>query len=720
MSISIIFISLFLTTVNCQLAFIWLNNQHFQCVQNTRNYHDALQHQYLCLSSLVWRCISDVNVYSRSSIMSLDYFCGFIDGRNALQPHMIWNIDLKPNIHIYFLEFLLSNNYWYCNFEYLRVYSNERRSTFCGSRIPWVYDASDTRVKIILVTPRFGTECYQLQLMYYGAYVPTINQHSIIFTKPSPMINTLYLLIERKAFESFHFISNGRLDIVQLSAVNMCSEGKVVCHDGPGIKSPVLQFTYNQSVWECLSTTFQMWCEISRADNVCTNIPHLLYHTMRAGHDQVKNLTHIGGAIETIVSRVQLHKRDSFSKGTYKYIYFHGAKFRGSLEIWDSNVSFPFMLYEGSSCLYGGIYIVQTLLSMESEIISLCTPVSNSKRYRILIDDLRNVSVVIIHYSEYSTENIAFYARYRYKFYWHLIYDLNMKHETIEFTVPIFPSNFAQDVKFFISSHRLNLRNIRYINITFEDNNIIEFVLSITYGMLEVHNHSWFHTTVFYSPHPSNIKGRQYDVEMIDMSRTRTITRLDFIQFIFINMSTSNIFDAPVWYLHTRKDEYTYNYAMNTSYFTFLPNDFLQKSYRLGFNSWQKHWRNSKISVTYLWVMVNMVKPEDVPPYTIWRVWLEVPDLCNTVSHISLEVLFGKYHSSSIYGWNHLNKSDDVYMTVDKAVNILFESVCFLTYIPRDFYTVWFLRHFIYDDRAATYAAGQTPQGSFFTFHNQR
>ena len=349
-----------------------------------------------------------------------------------------------------------------------------------------------------------------------------------------------------------------------------------------------------------------MWYEISRADNVCTNIPHLLYHTMRAGDDQVKNLTHIGGAIETIVSRVQLHKRDSFSKGTYKYIYFHRAKFRGSLEIWDSNVSFPFMLYEGSSCLYGGIFIVQTLLSMESEIISLCTPVSNSERYRILIDDLRNVSVVIIHYSEYSTEKIAFYARYQYKFYWHLIYDLNMKDETIEFTVPTFPNSFAGDGKFFISSHQLNLRNIHYINITFENKNIIRFVLSITYGTLEVHNHSWFHTTVFYSPHPSNIKGRQYDVEMIDMYHTRTVTRIDFIQFIFISMSTSNIFDAPVWYLHITKDEYTYNYIMNTSYFTFLTTDFLQKSYKLGFNS--------------LWGRGEIVR--SLPPiYGLWSIW---------------------------------------------------------------------------------------------------
>ena len=732
---TIILISLFLTIGNCQLAFVWLNNHHFQCAQNTMNYCHALQHQYLCLSSVLWACISDVSVYSRSPIISLNYFCGFIDGRNALQPRMIWNIDLKPNIHIHFNEFFLSNNYWYCDYEYVSVYSNYKRSTFCGSRIPWVYDASDTRVNIILVTPRFGTESYQLQFMYYGAYVPTINQHSIIFTKPSSMINTPYLLTEQKAFESFHIVSTGRLDIVQLTAVNMCREGKVVCHDGPGIKSPVLQFAYNQSVWECLSSTFQMLCEISRADNACANAPHLHYHTMRAADDQVKNLTHVvGSPEEKILSGEHLRIHGSSHKGTNKYIYFHHANFKGILEIFDRNVSFPFMLYEGRSCMYGGIYVVQTLSSMESEIVSLCTAVSdnffsnNNGNFRILIDDLRNVSVVIIHYSEYSTESIALDARYHYATYkflyktdWLLEDHLNMKGETIDISVPTVTNNVAEATMMFLTSYRLNLRKIQYINITLEEKNLIKLLFNVLYRTHRVHKYSGLFLTVLYSTHPSNIKGRQDDMEMIDMYSARTIARHDFIRSIIVNMSTNNhIFDAPVWHLHIAKVERTLRYNMNTTYFTFLPTDFLQQSYRLGFYAsiWQG--RHTEITVTHLWVMVHMIKPKDVPPYAIWRVWLEVTDMCNTVSQISLEVLSDEYHSSSVYGWNHLNNSDDVYMTADKTVNILHETACLLWHIPRDFFTVWFLRHFIYDDRAAIYAPGQTLQGSFFTFHNQR
>ena len=95
----IVLFSLFLTTVNCQLAFIWLNQQQFQCVQNmnTRNYREYVSHQYLCISPRIWACIADINGYTRSLGLYLDHFCGFIDGQNVLQPHTVWNI----NIHTY-------------------------------------------------------------------------------------------------------------------------------------------------------------------------------------------------------------------------------------------------------------------------------------------------------------------------------------------------------------------------------------------------------------------------------------------------------------------------------------------------------------------------------------------------------------------------------------------------------------------------------------------
>ena len=42
-----------------------------------------------------------------------------------------------------------------------------------------------------------------------------------------------------------------------------------------------------------------------------------------------------------------------------------------------------------------------------------CTPRINAKIFNIEIPDLNNVSIVIIHYSEYSTKRMRFYANYR-------------------------------------------------------------------------------------------------------------------------------------------------------------------------------------------------------------------------------------------------------------------------------------------------------------------
>ena len=360
--IRLILSSLFLGSMNCQLAYMWLNYHHFQCSQNTRNYRESIRHQYLCTSSLIRTCISDVNVYSYNPVIFLDYFCGFVNGQNALQPHTIWNIHLKPNINIHFLKFDLFDNDWYCDYEYLRVYSINKTTTFCGKRHPWMYDAQDTKVKIILMTHHFSTENYQMELLYYGAYVPN-TQHFTIFTPLSSEINIHYPNTEQNAFESLHFISRNRLDIMELEVMNTCSKGQVVCYDGPGFKSPLLQITYNQSVWQCLSSTFQMVCKFSRVNDVCSNGPRLYYRAIRARDHQVKNLR-----IIKFCSRDTdpLEIDEAHSKGTTKYIYYHPELSPGRecrLMIFRTPFSFPYMLSEGNSCMYGGIYIVQSNLS---------------------------------------------------------------------------------------------------------------------------------------------------------------------------------------------------------------------------------------------------------------------------------------------------------------------------------------------------------------------
>ena len=667
-----------------------MNYQHFQCSQNTNNYHESIRHQYLCTSSLIWTCISDVNDYSHNAVILLDYFCGFIDGRNALQPHTIWNIHLKPNVNIHFMKFVLFDNYWYCDYQYLRVYSNNKTTTFCGRRFPWVYDVSDTKVNIILMRQRFGTIYIELELLYYGAYIPNY-QHFIIFIPSFSLKNIHYPNTEQNAFESFHFISRNRLNIMELEAVNTCSKGQVACYDGPGFKSPLLRFAYNQSVWEFLSSTFQMMCKFLRVDDVGTNGPHLYYRAIRARGHQFINFY---GS--------KLYEHDAHSKGTTKYIYYYSDKQQGVLNIaiYSMSIFFPNMLYEGNSCMYGGLYVVQTVASKDSEILSLCTP--TKKRYRYY--NLNNVSVVIIHYSEYSTEKLSltnsynklqFRASYN-KLQFSRTFDLNQKYKGNTLSIrPIVPPRLES--RGYIYSDLLELRHIQYINISFDVAFTITFEAFLRTSCMNI--------TVFYYPRPSNIKGRQYDQETRSGYRSFTIN-YDFIRSIFINMCRCNRVPVPVWNIKIERGVNAEDLD-NVTVSSLLPADILV----LYFCHYQE-------DPTPSWIMCHMTKPENVPAHAIWRVFIILRRDLHWVSRVSIEALIDNHHSSSVYEWNDFRSHDGVYITVDKAVNIIFERSKTLHYAKT--FDILFERQFIHDDIIIKYITGKAPQHGHFSFHNQR
>ena len=281
----------------------------------------------------------------------------FIDGRNVLQPHTVWNISIHtyPNIQIHLSKFALLHNYWYCDFEYLRIYSGNKSSIYCGNRLPWMHDALDTTVKIVFVTHRYGQKNYQLELQYYGAYVPPSNKQFFILTSPSSVINIHPLMIKQNAFQSFHFISNGRINIVQLQAINKCSKDQLICYDGPGTKSPILQSTYNQSEWQYQSNTFHMVCTYSKADTFCTKVTYLHYKATPAAEYHLRDLRDVFAN--------PVHLSESNSRGTSKYMYSQFSRLPPHmvLELIIENMDNPYMLYEGMSCIYGGLYIFQTL-----------------------------------------------------------------------------------------------------------------------------------------------------------------------------------------------------------------------------------------------------------------------------------------------------------------------------------------------------------------------
>ena len=72
-------------------------------------------------------------------------------------------------------------------------------------------------------------------------------------------------------------------------------------------------------------------------------------------------------------------------------------------------------------------------------------------------------------------------------------------------------------------------------------------------------------------------------------------------------------------------------------------------------------------------------------------------DVCNMMSHVSIEVPDDNNQSSPAYGWNHLNSPDYVYVTINKAINILVESDITATHVHcRHIFSVQFKLHFVY------------------------
>ena len=538
---NLIFFLLFLSAVSCQLAFIWLHQHHFQCSQNTKSYREAVSHQYLCISSLTWTCIMDAIDYSSHSVISLGYFCGLINGQNAIQPHTIWNINFKPNIHVHFAQFSLSHNYWYCDYEYMKVLSNNKSNIFCGKRLPWIYDASDSLVTIIFSTRRLDSKYHQVELLYYGAYLEKY-EHFLICIKPLSETNRHLFDLEQNQFESFHFISNHRMDILRLKALDVCNKHLVFCYDGPGIISPTVQCSYNQSEWTCLCSTFQMVCIFLSLNHSCTEVPPLYYYAIPAKEEDFDKMSFINfcksdykkGLPFSILTLDQTGRT-----GTTKYMahplknFYPHSYLRVVIET--TGIGSPYMLYEGHSCIYGGIYIMKPLLSGHSEERSHCAT-SSASSLTITVQN-KDFVLVVVHYGGYSSRRIKLEADLHNSFHTKPLNITNKVNDTIKVTVPYKVVTTIFQV-LYLKSSVLNLRKIHYFQFNFQR---VDTVMNMRFNPES--EEPCIYCTVSYVLHLSNMKGRQYDVQVSNKALEIT----DLIKSVFINTSTCDVYTIPIW-----------------------------------------------------------------------------------------------------------------------------------------------------------------------------
>ena len=655
----------------------------------SRNYEEAISQQYLCIMSQIGTCTKDTNNYSQKSL-HMNHFCGFVDVTKTANPDLVWHIQVHPNIIVHFLNFSLFHNYWYCDYEYLMVKSKNQKSTFCGNRFPWVYDTFASSVKIIFFTQRFDSKHYWVEVQYYGAH--RLNyQHFVEFVEPLAVSNKHFFNNEENSFETFHFISYNILGIMYLSSVNVCSKLQVVCYDGPGIKSPVLPVTYNQSEWTCQSSTFQMVCMITRLDPECPQVPSVSYQAKISSTDDFYNINRTD--VKQYLVELKVNKADNTGTSRYRYNireYYYAFM----LIIRTMNVGGPFMLFEGFGCMYGGLYIVNVFENTVTW--SHCSKSTESTDFRhvLTIDS----SLVLIHYGGYSGNIIHFLAYYEINL--HLMYRLPST--TIEGDTATIPVRPAQRKLLMVQSFMMNLRHVRHINIKVKMGNTQKLSVEFTvFGGSK----SCVYCTVFFAPRPSNITGRNYDVQICK----KISSRRDHIQSVFINISMCDTFTSLSWTvlfsaatdIHLRADVPLKGW--NQTDYQFLP-VFILKVHHLSRQA-ERH---------PAWFLVYMKKTQEIPHYAIWKVWMEVH---RTVTQVLFEV-FNNSTSSAVYQWYH-HRVSDLYMAIDKAVNLLFKTENITSgYIAT--FTVWFIRHFIYEDSINEFVPKQMPDLSYITFHKHR
>ena len=704
--ILLILASLCVTTLNCQLAFTWLNQQQFQCAQNIRNYREAIQHQYMCIVPRTRTCVVDANAHNYSSIY-LDHFCGLIALRYFTQCEITWSIYVVPNIHINFLNFSLFelSSYWQCDFEYLRVATTNKNSTFCGSRLPWVYDASGSLVKMTFFTERFGVFQYHLHFQYYGAHVPN-NQHFVLFMKPSGISDMHVPDIKQNEFEIFHFISGHRLDVVHLAAVNMCSAQRVVCYDGPGTKSPTIHC--NQSTYQ--SSTFQMVCKFSRPNPGCLKGPRLIFQRMQQTIGDFRRIENLRNKLH--VTGLPL---DETADGTSKYIYTNDLKpsltRKIVLQIKKVDISCPYMLYDKQSCMYGGAYIIDKSSSSDlygDEVLSLCNP---RIKFDINIPSLE-FSILIIHYEHYSREKLNFKAYLSFTWHDQLVLQQNsmdVKGQTMSTNVT--SAMFLKHWDVFVESYLLDLVKIQYFHIVLDVKP--HAVHQVTFSVHQPnYSESCAYCKLSFANQSSNFMTRQYDTKTFN----QTFEITERIESILINMTACDIFTFPVWSLEIWEHSPSKIWeGYNTTFFSILDSLSIIVS----------QYAEDPGLTGPMWLSLHIQRPEDVPPYAVWKVFLKVAD---GMSHVYMEVLTDNHMSSTVYEWDHQSSSvyewldlnfTYLYMTIDTGINFFFHytdrnEIPYLTLIMH----LNLIRQPLYDERLKI--SNKIPRLDNYTFYNMR
>ena len=186
--------------------------------------------------------------------------------------------------------------------------------------------------------------------------------------------------------------------------------------------------------------------------------------------------------------------------------------------------------------MYGGVYIIDD----GNEILSLC---DNRTKFLFHIATSK-VSILIIHYEEYSATRIDFEAEivipYTHEFVLPQEF-ITIQGETM--TVNLYSTMLYSDHMIYIKFYLIDNRKIQYIQINLEIIAGIE-VQDVEFSVYVPDNTDrCVYCTVFYATQFSKFKSRKYDGEIF----SKNFKISERIKSAFINISGCGMFKVSIW-----------------------------------------------------------------------------------------------------------------------------------------------------------------------------
>ena len=364
----------------------WLAIHQHSCVQQkTVSKLQNLRDYYQCILSVTSSCVSDTNNYDQGTIRMFDY-CGFIYGikiRNSLTQ---WIVITALHIRLRFLHFSLYDDAGWCKSEKLIIQSANKTDVFCGKRFPWSYDILSSTVKITFHCSEVKLNRHYFKL-YYEQIPVAVRADYEIEIEPLILTGMRTFHSEMIDTESYHFVAAFILHVVRVELINVCAAKYLSCYDGPGDRSPLLPYDPpNQTL---LSTTYQMTCVMQRTMPKCNGTTRIVYAD--------------GGEADFQELIPEIPWYYSLRGGGQLFTYHRVGDLEHDLiEKFSLRGMQPYMLHEGLTCTYGGVY----MYTMRDGKVNIPEMWSYCNQFDFLVEDLVLPShpflFVLVYYREYT------------------------------------------------------------------------------------------------------------------------------------------------------------------------------------------------------------------------------------------------------------------------------------------------------------------------------